>query len=57
MMIPRFRSLLLGALLLWGTVSAASADTAGRRYYIAGPVEAELVSVVDGDTLMVNAKP
>ena len=27
------------------------------RNRIAGPVEAELISVIDGDTLLVNAKP
>jgi len=36
---------------------AVSAETRDQRYYIAGPVEAELVSVIDGDTVMVNARP
>lgn len=27
------------------------------RYFVAGPVEADLISVVDGDTLMVSARP
>ena len=36
-------------------VTAAQADS--RRITVDGPVEAELVSVVDGDTLLVNARP
>lgn len=35
----------------------AASETGGQRYYIAGPVEADLVSVIDGDTVMVNARP
>jgi micrococcal nuclease len=27
------------------------------RYYVEGPVEAELVEIIDGDTLLVTAKP
>ncbi|MBL0374136.1 thermonuclease family protein [Rhizobium sp. KVB221] len=27
------------------------------RYYMEGPVEAELISIIDGDTLLVAAKP
>jgi endonuclease YncB( thermonuclease family) len=36
------------------TVFAGARD---QRYYIAGPVEADLVSVIDGDTVMVDARP
>jgi endonuclease YncB( thermonuclease family) len=58
MLIPRFASAVLLALLpLCGTVGAAISETSARHYYIAGPVEADLVAVIDGDTLMVNAKP
>lgn len=48
--------LLLSAFLL---PSLSMANAAGRhdRYYVEGPVEAELISIVDGDTLVVAAKP
>src|SRR6218665_1556762 len=41
-------------------VSAATDNLAREnpvRNRIAGPVEAELISVIDGDTLLVNARP
>jgi endonuclease YncB( thermonuclease family) len=57
MMIPRLAFTAVLALLLCGAASTATSETAGKRYYIAGPVEADLVAVIDGDTLMVNAKP
>jgi len=57
MMISRFAiASMLSVLPSLATGSLAAAETASR-YYIAGPVEAELVSVIDGDTLMVNARP
>jgi endonuclease YncB( thermonuclease family) len=28
-----------------------------RRYHVDGPVAAELVSIIDGDTVLVNARP
>lgn len=37
--------------------TSAHADSNARRGVIDGPVETELVSVVDGDTLLVNARP
>ena len=37
--------------------AAAHADGGDRRSMVDGPVEAELVSVIDGDTLLVNARP
>lgn len=55
MMIPRFASAVFLALLV--LPGAAASEAAGKRYDIAGPVEADLVAVVDGDTLMVNARP
>lgn len=54
MMISRFFIAVLILPLLPGAVSAETRD---QRYYIAGPVEADLVSVIDGDTVMVNARP
>ena len=51
--IRRLLPLLLPALIAGPTSSGQIRD----RYHIAGPVEAELVSVIDGDTVMVNAKP
>src|SRR4051812_13173257 len=56
MMIPRLPSAALLLLLFCGAASAAAESTA-KRYYIAGPVEADLVAVIDGDTLMVEARP
>lgn len=57
MMIPRSTSFLLGFALLLGMAAPSLSDTSDRRYYVAGPVEAELVTVIDGDTLMVKANP
>ena len=58
MMIPRLALALLIALsALDGGMGAIAAEKPASRYFIAGPVEAELVSVIDGDTLMVNARP
>lgn len=37
--------------------AAMGAEIRSQRYFIEGPVEAELISIVDGDTLMVAAKP
>jgi endonuclease YncB( thermonuclease family) len=47
---------MLGLALCLVAGVATSRATSGR-YHIAGPVEAQLVSVIDGDTLMVNARP
>jgi endonuclease YncB( thermonuclease family) len=58
MSIPRpITAALLATALLLASSGIAAPDTVHGRYYIAGPVEAELVSVIDGDTLMVNARP
>jgi endonuclease YncB( thermonuclease family) len=57
MMIPVLTSLPTALALLLATATTAAADTRDQRYYIAGPVEADLVSVIDGDTLMVTARP
>jgi endonuclease YncB( thermonuclease family) len=58
MMIPRLHVAALAFSVVWmAGLSAAGADTSRDRYFIGGPVAAELVSVVDGDTLMVNARP
>ena len=58
MMIPRLTTaVMLSLCLLQGTAALADADTTTGRYYIAGPVEAELVSVIDGDTVLVSARP
>jgi len=56
MLIPRSMLLLTVMLVLSGTASTALSDS-GRRYRVAGPVEAQLVAVIDGDTVMVNANP
>jgi endonuclease YncB( thermonuclease family) len=55
-----FRSLILALTCLCIQLSSTSGSfAAGRhdRYYIEGPVEAELISIIDGDTLLVAAKP
>jgi endonuclease YncB( thermonuclease family) len=58
MMIPRTISAALLVLsLISGAAGMAASETAAKRYYIAGPVEADLVAVIDGDTVMVNARP
>jgi endonuclease YncB( thermonuclease family) len=58
MMIHRFSAVaFLCLFLVCGATVSAVSETNNGRYYIPGPVEAELVSVVDGDTLMVNARP
>jgi len=54
------RPLILAPICLASLLSSAN-DTfaAGRhdRYYVEGPVDAELISIIDGDTLLVAAKP
>lgn len=57
MMIPRSISAIFALLLLSGAAGKAMSESNSRHYFIAGPVEAQLVSVIDGDTLMVNARP
>lgn len=47
-------SICLLSLLIAGTSPAGERRT---RELIAGPVEAELVDVIDGDTLVANARP
>ena len=57
MMLPRLNfAFVWSLLLLAGATMSVAAGTADKRYYIAGPVEAELVSVIDGYTVMVNAR-
>ncbi len=58
MMIPRsMTAVLLSLGLFQAAPGIAGAETTTGRYYIAGPVEAELVSVIDGDTVLVSARP
>lgn len=45
------------ALALLGASREQSFAEASRRYHVDGPVAAELVSVIDGDTVLVNARP
>ncbi|WP_137157039.1 thermonuclease family protein [Rhizobium sp. FKL33] len=45
------------ALALLGASGEQSWAEASRRYHVDGPVAAELVSVIDGDTVLVNARP
>jgi micrococcal nuclease len=42
---------------LSATVATSTAFARPRAEMIAGPVTAELIRVIDGDTLLVNAKP
>jgi micrococcal nuclease len=51
--LPRFAALTL--CILPAATSAWASEP--HRYAVTGPVEAELVSVIDGDTVMVNARP
>ena len=44
-------------LLLTMSLPAMAAERSGLRAPIEGPVEAELISVIDGDTLLVEARP
>jgi endonuclease YncB( thermonuclease family) len=45
-------------ILCFAPLAAAPASAyEAHRFAISGPVEAELVSVIDGDTVMVNARP
>lgn len=45
------------ALPLLGLSAPFSMAEGSRRYHVDGPVAAELVSVIDGDTVLVNARP
>ncbi|MDH6269359.1 micrococcal nuclease [Rhizobium sp. SG_E_25_P2] len=45
------------ALALLGANSTHGCAEGSRRYHVDGPVAAELVSVIDGDTVLVNARP
>jgi micrococcal nuclease len=49
--------ILIRGIFLWLVPVAVAASDGGIRGPVAGPVEAELISVVDGDTLLVNARP
>lgn len=42
---------------LWSVTAAGFAASSSDRYYVEGPVEAQLISITDGDTLVVAAKP
>jgi micrococcal nuclease len=50
------RTLLIAVLMLMPALPVA-AERANLRAPIEGPVEAELISVIDGDTLLVEARP
>ncbi|WP_244483761.1 hypothetical protein [Rhizobium sp. Root482] len=49
--------ILLAALILPLLASAAGAAGSGSGLEIAGPVSAEIVRVIDGDTVLVMARP
>lgn len=49
--------ILLAALLLMMPAPSVAAERSSLRAPIEGPVEAELISVIDGDTLLVEARP
>jgi micrococcal nuclease len=51
------RSILSALLMLLPMAAPALARVNGVRNIVEGPVEAELISVIDGDTLLVNARP
>ena len=44
-------------LILLPSAALSASDRSSRRTPIEGPVEADLISVVDGDTLLVEARP
>jgi endonuclease YncB( thermonuclease family) len=55
-----FRSLILvlcSFASLWSVTAVGFAASSNDRYYVEGPVEAQLISIIDGDTLVVVAKP
>jgi endonuclease YncB( thermonuclease family) len=45
------------ALALLASSALGCRAEGSRRYHVGGPVAAELVSVIDGDTVLVNARP
>jgi len=49
--------ILLTAMILLFPLAPSAAERQNFRTAIAGPVEADLISVVDGDTLLVQARP
>lgn len=51
------RCLLIALALILSLPTAAAAREKPVRRTIDGPVEAELLSVIDGDTILVNAQP
>jgi micrococcal nuclease len=51
------RSILSALLMLLPMAAPSLARGNGVRNIVEGPVEAELISVIDGDTLLVNARP
>lgn len=55
--IPAMIRILLAATLFACPCLLAAAERGNLRAPVNGPVEAELISVVDGDTLLVEAKP
>lgn len=56
-MMLRFSPLLMSALILPSLAVPLHAAESGRRIEIAGPVTAEVLRVIDGDTILVAAKP
>ena len=51
------RRILSSSLFLSLAFQALAAERATLREPVAGPVDAELISVIDGDTILVEAKP
>lgn len=50
-------SLLISALIVLSLAAPLHAAESGKRIEIAGPVAAEVIRVIDGDTILVAAKP
>jgi micrococcal nuclease len=49
--------LLIAALTVLSLAASSHASESGKRIEIAGPVTAEVIRVIDGDTILVAAKP
>ena len=52
-----FRPAFAALILLLSSAILPAAERSGLRAPVEGPVEAELISVIDGDTLLVEARP
>jgi micrococcal nuclease len=55
--IPHMSRILIATLLILAPALPIASERSSLRMSVEGPVDAELISVIDGDTLLVEARP